>query len=223
MTHRAITTVFALSMCVVSSFLLHCVGNNSLAGGVETTNGLVVVSSGLTVHGIAPAGSMVSIFADFYNPTQNNRKAFSDSASVDSEKTFSFKQIGESGMYNVIAINPVTHQGAMIPSLYMWPGGHDSIVVPFDTLGEIGGVVTYVKNADTIALGSRDVYCEGSNFFARSDSAGFYKMSNVPLGKYRVALVLSISSMVGETGFEMKQVAELNDKNPAVILNFVVK
>jgi hypothetical protein len=194
-----------------------------MAGGVETTNGLTVVTSGLTVYGSAPDGSTVLLFADAYNPTQKYGKAFSDSASIESEKTFSFKQIRDSGSYNIIAINTRTRRGAMIPSLYMRPGGHDSIVVPFDTLGEISGVVTYVKNADTVAMRSLDVYCEGSNIFARSDSAGFYKMSAIPLGKYRVALVLSSSAVVGETGFEMKQVADLNDKKPGVILNFIVK
>jgi hypothetical protein len=194
-----------------------------MAGGVETTNGLTVITSGLTVRGSVPAGATVSLFADSYNPTQKYGKAFYDSASTDSGRTFSFTQIGDSGNYNVIATNLLTRQGAIVTSLYVRPEGHDSIFVPFDTLGEISGAVISVRNTDTVAVKSLNVYCEGSNFFTRSDSLGFYKMSNIPLGKYRVALVLSSSSIVGETGFEIKQVAELNDKKPFVNLNFVVK
>ncbi len=220
--NRAIKTVLALSVCAVFAFFPGCSSNPTLAGGVETTNGLTVVASGLTVRGSAPAGSTVSLFADSYNPLQTYRKAFSDSAAVDSGKTFSFKQIADSGMYNVIAINSLTRRGATISSLFIRPGGRDSIFIPFDTLGKISGSVTYVKNADTVAVGLLNVYCKGSNFFTHSDSAGHYALSDIPLGTYRVALVLGISAAVGESEFEMEQPAVLNGNNVAVINNFAI-
>jgi|WetSurMetagenome_2_1015567.scaffolds.fasta_scaffold195079_2 hypothetical protein len=218
-----IKTVFLLFPCAVFLFLLRCSGNPMMAGGVETTNGFTIVASGLTVHGSAPIGSLISILPESFNPISGFNTAFKDSASIDSGKAFSFKQIRDTGTYNVFAINSSTRKGARVTSLHIIPGGYDSIVVPFDTLGEISGFAISVRNADTVAVKSLNVYCEGSNFFARTDSNGFYKMSAVPLGKYRVALVLGSSSMVGETGFEMKQFAEPNDHEPAVILNFVVK
>ena len=224
MRYRAKNTVVSFSVCAVAAFLLRCSGNPTMAGGVETTNGLTIIASGLTVHGSAPAGSKVSIFADSFNPAPNYRKAFSDSASVDSGETFSFKQIGDSGAYNVIAINPLARRGAMFPSLYLRPDEYDSIFIPFDTLGEISGVTLTINNSDTTAFGFNDVYCKGTNFFTRSDSSGYYKMSNIPLGKYRVALVIQVAlATVGPPEYEIEQAAELNEKNLIVDLDFFVK
>jgi hypothetical protein len=220
---RAILFVFPLSLCVVSALLLGCSGNPTMAGGVETTNGLTVIASGLIVSGSAPAGSMVSLFSDSYNPTQEYGKAFSDSASIDSERTFSFKQIGDSGSYNVFAINPVTRKGAIVPSLRLRSGGHDSIFIPFDTLGEISGVALHVVQSDTVAIGLGDVFLAGSNFFTRTDLAGYYKMGNIPLGKYRVIMPVKASTIVGDKEFLIENVAELSHQNITVISDLIIK
>jgi hypothetical protein len=223
MRYRTIKTMGSFSLCVIFLFLLRCSGNSTLAGGVETTNGLTVVASGLTVHGSAPIGSVVSILPDSFNPISGNRMAFFDSASINSGKAFSFIQIRDTGAYNVFAINSSTHQGARVTALHIAPGGYDSIYIPFDTLGEISGYALQVIKSDTFALGAHDVYLEGSNFFTRSDSAGHYKMSNIPWGKYRVRLTTSASSAAPDKVVKIEQIAELNDQNIAVILNFVVK
>jgi hypothetical protein len=223
MATRAITTVFSLSLCIVALLLLRCSGNPIMAGGVETTNGLTVVASGINVHGSAPIGSMVSIVSDSFNPISANSKAFFDSTVIDSETTFSFKQIKDSGSYNVFAINPLTHKGAIVTSLRLLPGGHDSIFIPFDTLGEISGVAQNIIKSDTVAIRSSDVYLAGSAFFTRTDTAGYYKMSNIPLGIYRVTLIVKVSAAVGENEFTIANVAELNNQKTNSIVNFITK
>jgi hypothetical protein len=49
-------------------------------------------------------------------------------------------------------------------------------------------------------------------------------MSNIPLGKYRVALVIRVAlATVGPPEYEIEQAAELNEKNLIVDLDFFVK
>jgi hypothetical protein len=216
-----IKTVFLLFPCALFILLPRCSGNPTMAGGVETTNGLTVVASGLSVHGSAPGGSAVSILPDSFNPVSGFNRAFKDSAIIDSGKTFSFKQIRDTGAYTVFAINSSTRTGARASSLHLLPGGHDSIFIPFDTLGEITGRALKIIKSDTFALSAQDVYLEGSNFFTRSDSMGHYKMSNIPLGKYRVKLIIRVSTAVGDDTFEIEKAVELNDQKISVVLNLI--
>jgi hypothetical protein len=222
MRHRAIKTLLSLSLCALCLLLLRCSGN-LLAGGVETTNGLTVVAAGLAVHGSAPIGSMVSLFPSSINPISKNSAAFIDSVLIDSGGTFSFERIGDSGNYNVVAINAVTRRGAMVSSLHIRPDGRDSIVVPFDTLGRISGFAVYVKNSDTLKLGFYDVYLAGSNFFTQTDSAGFYKISDIPMGKYRVILTVKASTITPVREYTIEQAAEVDDQNTTVLLNFFIE
>jgi hypothetical protein len=224
MRHSVPMAVFSLSVCAALALFPRCSGNSPLAGGVETTNGLTVVASGMTVRGSAPAGSTVSIFSESFNPTEKNSRLFTDSESVDSGKTFSFIPIRDSGSYNIVAINAMTHRGAMIPSFPVRPGVRDSIFIPFRLLGEIRGLLFYVKNSDTIALGSFGVYCKGSNFSTQSDSSGYYTISTIPLGPYRVALVPKAWGAVAPIfDTEIEQTAELDTSNRTVTLDFLVR
>jgi hypothetical protein len=222
MGNRTFAAEYSFFLCSVFLCLLQCAGSPTMAGGVETTNGLTVVVSGLTVRGTAPAGSVISMLPDTFNPVSGTGKTFPQSPSADSGMAFSFSQIRDTGSYTVFAINSSTHKGARVASLHVVPGVYDSIVVPFDTLGEIHGRALQVIMSDTLVLGALDLYLEGSNFYTRSDSAGYYKMSNIPLGKYQVKLTIQHSTLTGDNEFKIVQVAELSDQNIAVTLNFIV-
>jgi hypothetical protein len=191
---RIFFSLVVLSIIAASSLLLRCSGSPTIAGGVETTNGLIVVSSGLTVRGSAPVGSVVTMFLKSYNPlaVTDLSSGFSEGVVMEpGGNTFTFTTMRDSGEYNVFARNPQTDSGAIVSALRIRAGCHDSVVVPFERLGEIRGSVVRVANgADTVGVMNQHVYCEGSNLTARTDSLGRYVISDVPLGSFKVKLML---------------------------------
>jgi hypothetical protein len=219
---RKMTLLALLSAIAASSLLLGCSGNPLFAGGVETTNGLTVVSSGLTVRGSAPVGSTVYLFSKSYSPLapSNEMKGFGDSISLDSGITFSFTTIRDSGSYNILARNTPADSGALISALHVRSGGHDSLVAAFDRLGKIRGTVSrIVSGGNTVAAKDQGIYCEGSNLTARSDSLGSYTIDKVPVGRFFVRLMRLQITVSGQN----EQPVTLSRDTASVIVNFVIQ
>ncbi len=223
MPYRAIT--IALSLCISAvSLFLRCTGNPTFAGGVETTNGLTVVASGKTIHGRAPIGSTVSLFSQYYNPTLpgGGLDESRDSVSIDEGLTYSFAVPRDSSTYNIIAISATADSGAVASSLLVQAGRRDSLYIPFNRLGEISGSAIRVNNSDTTAISFHNIYLEGSNLFTQSDSLGYYKISNIPLGQFTVKLVLE-GPVIVSTGPPTSHYALLGQQDTTVIVNFIIK
>jgi hypothetical protein len=215
---RIMACLILSAVIAASSLLLRCSGNPAFAGGVETTNGLIVVSSGLTVRGSAPLGSKVIIASTSYNPFAPTveLKGFCDSVSIDSGNTYSFTATRDSGNYNIYAINAVIDSGAMAPLFLVRSGRHDSLFVPLSRLGEINGSVFRISAQDTIAFGSQYVYLAGTDFFCRADSSGYFRLQHVPMGAYHIK-VLSTVVLAGNAFSE--KFVELADQNPVVTVD----
>lgn len=177
-------------LVLVTVLLFQCTkeiaGNDS--GGTETTNALVIISEGMSVRGYAPSGTKVIMCNDTFNPLHDEN--FIDSTIVDSGKTFIFRTPKTKGIFNILAINSQIFSGAFISGINVSADSDDSILVHFDSLGNINGSIIHINRSgtDTIASANIPVFIEGTSACTQTDSAGFFHIGNIPVGTYKVKL-----------------------------------
>lgn len=208
--------VFLLVMLMLFQCTNGIAGNNS--GGTETTNALVVISEGLSVRGYAPSGTKVILCNDTFNPLHDEN--FIDSIFVDSSKSFIFRTAKTKGNYNVLAINSQMFSGAFVSGIDINTESDDSVLVYFDSLGNINGAILQVNRSgkDTIASANNPVFIEGTSICTKTDSAGFFHIGNIPVGTYKI----KVDQPLTMTG-PVEKVVSLNENHLTINVILVSK
>jgi hypothetical protein len=190
--------------CVVfacSFFLFHIRCSNDLAGGLETTNGITVVSINKEINGNTVPKTQIILCDTSYLPPQYETY-LSCTTYADNNGAYLLESLPE-GTYNLLARFEDSN-GAIVKNIPVAPVGSEIFKdsVAFTALSSIEGTVTNGSHSQPNAL----IYIRGIPVWDSTNSTGMYKLSAIPAGLFKIEAVYKSgrppvpSIYIGESG-----------------------
>ena len=164
---------------------LHCSGNEpaSLAGGLETTNGISVHVDDGMITGATTVPSSIIICDSRYTAPSVDTMWFSDTITTGETGTFSLSGLPD-GTYTLIARAGDLTGGCVIPGITV---GNDTPDRQYDTIPFVPlAPLTVHTLTDATPCRNATVFIRGTTFNAVTGSDGACTISEVPSGTYRI-------------------------------------
>lgn len=203
---------YVLTICFV---LLQCTGR--IAGGSETTNGVIVAVAQNDIKFTGPSGSNINIFSVDYMPSSNTGPVISLSLNDSGLATlndFSY------GIYNIFILNPSDSTMGLIDSVTVSKNENRFWDVRLELPGALSGKLI-IANAST--NGNAVIYIKGTPFIDTmgvNNSIAHFNFSRIPSGIYTIEYIIkdinSSAALLGERKGTLTTVAVKSNQ----VLNF---
>ncbi len=170
-------------------YCLHCTVSNpdTVAGGLETTNGITFSIANGSISGVTAPKTRVILCDTAYVPPEISPQRYIDTAISDAGGHFTFSELPR-GSYALAAGNADLTSGCLITPLMVDPGSstriNDSaLFVP------LAALPVQTRSDSTTAAGSI-VFIRGTPFATLTGEAGAGSLSGIPSGVYRIEAYL---------------------------------
>jgi hypothetical protein len=170
-----------LLMCAFLLSGLSCSLSSLGGSGSEAPNSLMVIAEPGHVYGVSEPEVSVELYAPDYVPY--NDSGFHAATFSDENGRFDFGRV-DTGVYNVTVNDASAGRGAFLAGIDAGGAqGSDTSWSSIDSAGSISGIVQDTSGA---VYPSLPLYIPGSPFFAVTDADGYFVLSDVPPGDFRL-------------------------------------
>jgi hypothetical protein len=192
--------ILLISLVILNTSCTSPVAGNSS----ETNNGVVVVAGAGIVKGKAPPYTSMYLIKENYQPFE---AVNFDSAFTDSTGEFRFTAVG--GAYNLFLYGNTGLRLLLKIALNEKTLTYDTL---YDTLSLPGSVEGLSSSPQ---FRSSYLFLEGSTFFTKVDSNGYFRLDSIPEGEYTLKQLASsdIKNISPETkdtlGYELTSIIKI--------------
>jgi hypothetical protein len=187
-------TLISVLRALLPALMVHCIhctisNPDTVAGGLETTNGITFSIADGSISGVTAPNSRVILCDTAYVPPEISSQLYIDTVISDTGGLFTFSEMPRGG-YTLVAGNADFTSGCLITPLMVDTGNSTRLIdsAVFVPLAEL----PVQTRTDSTTAPSSIVFIKGTPFATHTGEAGTGFLTGIPSGIYKVEAYLNV-------------------------------
>lgn len=210
--------LFSVLSALLPALIVHCTGTdpNSVAGGLETTNGVTISIADGSISGVTAPHSRVILCDTAYVPPEIDTQWYIDTSISDIRGRFTFSELPK-GDYALAVRNTDLTSGCLITPLPVDPANstrinYSSMFVPL-------AVLPVQTRADSSTAPKSVVFIKGTPFATITGDTGSGSLTGIPSGSYRIEAYVRVQKDLAPVWYTTtSDVVPVNDTSTILTL-----